>query len=246
MRLLIAYSIIGPTILIFGSATFLIGLLHLPLRWCDALGRLFARIVLFACHTRVVNVVWHTDRDALPDQLVLVSNHSSHLDALVIMSSLVTRGVRFVVKQSLMRIPFLGWGMRGAGYVPVTRRHAQRDIARLADPRARARDRDLLFFAEGTRSLDGELQPFKKGAFAFALTHQRAILPMAVGGAFESMPPNTYMAVGGPVALVIGKPVPVDGIGVDQREELRDRVRAQVVELRAEAIELAAAARAQE
>ncbi|HET6343748.1 MAG TPA: lysophospholipid acyltransferase family protein, partial [Myxococcota bacterium] len=97
-------------------------------------------------------------------------------------------------------------------------------------------DTDLVFFAEGTRSREGRLLPLKKGAFAHAISHGRPILPVAVVGGHERLPPRTLRLTSGPIAVVVGEPIETTGLTLDDREALRDRTAAALARLRAEAL----------
>jgi 1-acyl-sn-glycerol-3-phosphate acyltransferase len=90
----------------------------------------------------------------------------------------------------------------------------------------------LLFYAEGTRSRDGALHPFKKGPFATAIAAGLPILPVATAGTFRIWPPVTVRLRRGRAVVAIGEPIPVAGLGAEDREALRDRCFAVVRDLR--------------
>ena len=116
-------------------------------------------------------------------QAVIVANHQSLTDIIVI-GSFLRRDYRWLAKSSLFHVPLMGWHLRLAGHVPV---HRGRDRARNRDLPARLRavaeeGASLLFFPEGTRSEDGRLQPFRKGAFVAAVQTGLPVLPVVVRG----------------------------------------------------------------
>jgi len=230
-RLLYAILIVGPVMAFVGTSVFVLGMLRAPAVAIDVLARLFSRSVLLGTRARVVAVEGLGPSSGWPAQMVLVCNHESHLDGPLILARVRDRSIRFVVKRSLMWIPFLGWGLKGAGCVAVTRRDSSKDFAALAGVHGRP-GVDLLFFAEGSRSRDGDLRPFKKGAFIHAIEERLPILPLAVAGTWSAMRPHRWFPRGGPVALVVGEPIDVTGLTFDDRDALRDRVRAEVERLR--------------
>jgi len=144
--------------------------------------------------------------------------------------------MRAVIKDEMMRIPVLGRALALSGNVRVTRTQSAADVERLrAVMQARPADVSILFYAEGTRSRDGSLRPFKKGPFVAALASGLPILPVATAGTYRIWPPVTVQLRRGPVAVQIGEPIDVAGLGFDDREALRDRCFAAVRELRARA-----------
>jgi 1-acyl-sn-glycerol-3-phosphate acyltransferase len=81
-------------------------------------------------------------------------------------------------------------------------------------------DVSILFYAEGTRSRDGSLRTFKKGPFVAALASGLPILPVATAGTYRIWPPVTVQLRRGPVAVQIGEPIEVAGLGPDDRDKL--------------------------
>jgi 1-acyl-sn-glycerol-3-phosphate acyltransferase len=158
---------------------------------------------------------------------VVVANHQSILD--ILMLSRVPREMKWVAKQSLFEVFWVGWMLRMSGDIPVLRGDAE--SGGVALKRARAyldRGMNVMMFPEGTRSKTATLLPFKSGAFRLALEAGVPVLPIAVFGTARGMPK------GGPwvnpcraVARLLD-PVPVAGLGPDDTNRLRDEVRAHI------------------
>ncbi|RMG20433.1 MAG: 1-acyl-sn-glycerol-3-phosphate acyltransferase [Deltaproteobacteria bacterium] len=197
--------LIATSLLVLAPVAILGGLL----RWhraADAATRAWCRLVLFAAGARL-----HVaGRERIPSEgtFVLVSNHASHLDVPAIVLAW-PRSVRFVAKRSLFAIPLFGQALRAAGHIPVVRsdpEQAREALARAVRPLKRWTS--VLFFAEGTRSPDGRLLPFKKGCLAMAEAAGVPILPLAVCGTAEVLPKGSARFRPGPVAVVFGAPRP--------------------------------------
>ncbi len=156
---------------------------------------------------------------------VVVSNHRSQFDIPVVygFSGL---DMRWIMKAEVLKIPLIGRGAVAVGHVPIRRDDpddARERINRvLSDIRG---GKGILFFAEGTRSRDGTLGRFKKGAFRVAIDRQLPILPITINGTRRIMPPGTIKLVPGEVELVIHPPVSTEGKGVDDLPAVRDEVR---------------------
>ena len=167
---------------------------------------------------------------------VVVANHASDWDPPCILAALPRVFIRFVVKQELMRIPIFGHALRLSGNVRVVRTQTAADVERIrAAMGRRAPDVSMLFFAEGTRSSDGSLQPFKIGAFATALACGLPILPVAHAGTYAIFPKGQLRLRRGVVVVEVGEPIPTEGLSFEDRAALRDRTRAAVEALRARA-----------
>ena len=155
---------------------------------------------------------------------VIVANHTSAQDIYLAVAHLPVP-YRVVAKDSLFRIPFLGLGMRAAGMVPLERSGTRRDVRRLAglnlhDPAVQR----LFAFPEGTRSEDGRLQRFKRGAFAAAVAQGVPVIPLAIAGASRVQPPHSWRVRGGEVELRFLPAVAAAGSSPADRDELMDEV----------------------
>lgn len=234
-RFIITLVVLALAAIPLASASAIMAWLRFPRPAIDLMYRSFCRVSTAVAGIELLPTIWHTDTDRLPAQLVIVSNHESHMDVPSIVLSL-RRSIRFVAKASLFRIPFFGWGLGATGNIRVDRNRIATDLKRLRDSADRARDGDVLFFAEGTCSSEGSYRPFKKGAFMFAILQQRPILPVAVGGSFECLPARRAYAHPGKIAVVVGEPIPVSGLTEADRDVLRERVQDAVAALREEAL----------
>lgn len=118
---------------------------------------------------------------------VLAANHASLIDILVLFA--LFRPYKWVSKAENFRIPFVGWNMTLNGYVPLVRGDREsvvKMLGRCSD--LLRKGNHVLFFPEGTRSKDGELRPFKDGAFELAVQHGVPLVPIAVHGTGRALP----------------------------------------------------------
>src|SRR5437867_3407474 len=88
-------------------------------------------------------------------------------------------------------------------------------------------------FPEGTRSRTGELLPFKNAPFGLAIAAQVPVVPVYVHHTFEILPKGGIRLRPRPIRILVGEPIPTAGMSVDQRQELRDRVRPAILGLKA-------------
>jgi 1-acyl-sn-glycerol-3-phosphate acyltransferase len=137
---------------------------------------------------------------------VFVSNHQSIYDTPVIFSSLPYQ-LRIIAKASLARFPVLGWHLRRGGHLFVDRRHPDR-LGILRRWRALVSEGlSLIIYAEGGRSSDGHVRPFKGGSFLLAIEAGLPIVPVSIIGTRQSMPKGRLRTEPADVTLIIHDPI---------------------------------------
>lgn len=156
---------------------------------------------------------------------IFLSNHVSNLDPPIVLPAIPGMTSVFL-KKSLMDIPLLGTAMRMGKYVPVSRANSREDAQRSVEAAADALNSGLhiTVFPEGTRSPDGRLLPFKKGAFFLAEQTGAPVIPIVITGTEKMMPKNTLRITPGEAHLKFLPAIrPQDA---ESREDLMERVRA--------------------
>ncbi len=186
-----------------------------PVIWA----RIVARLTPMAI---TVNGAEHAD---LQHTYVVVLNHQSQFDILLVYGWLKLN-LKWVMKQELRKIPGLGLGCEKAGHIFVDRANprAARDSVMEALQRL-GNGVGILFFVEGTRSLDGRLLPFKKGAFRLAVEQQIPILPVTVSGTHDIMPAKTLRLFPGRGTLTIHPPIDTRGLQLTDLADLMEQSR---------------------
>lgn len=201
--------------------------------WFLLFARGWSRTILALSGVRVR--VLHPERLASGQSVVLVANHESFADIVVLLAS-VPLQVRFLAKRGVFRVPVLGWSIRAAGFIPVDRGDRARSTATFDAALARlAGGRSLVIFPEETRTRTGELSVFKKGAALLALRSGLPLLPVGLAGTRRVLPRSTLVPTPGTVVLCVGEPISVDGLGAKDRVGLTARAREAIERLRDEA-----------
>jgi 1-acyl-sn-glycerol-3-phosphate acyltransferase len=161
---------------------------------------------------------------------IYVSNHQSTADIPVLFMA-IPCNLRFVAKKSLSYVPVLGWYMLLAGYVFVDRGNRNKAIASLERAAQKIRKGiSLIMYAEGTRSEDGRILPFKKGPFALALKSGVAVCPVTIEGTGKMMPKNRWNITPTTLKVKIGKPIDASRYDPSDREKLIRDVRAVIIQ----------------
>ncbi len=178
-----------------------------------------------------VRTVCHGLENLPSGNFVLCVNHQSHFDALVLFRH-VRRHMRYVAKAQLLKWPVFGYALKRAGNIFVDRTGGDGDKQKLNDAARAVRERvSVVFFAEGTRSDDGLLRPFKKGAAVMAIEAQVPLIPAAIAGTHRILEKGTVAIRPRPSALIIGKPIDTTGMGADSREALTAAAHTEVAKL---------------
>jgi 1-acyl-sn-glycerol-3-phosphate acyltransferase len=151
---------------------------------------------------------------------VVVSNHLSQYDIFLVYGWLKL-DLKWVLKAELRKFPGLGIGCEKAGHIYVDRSNPDQARKAVTDALKSVGDGvGVLFFAEGTRSQDGRLRPFKKGAFRVAASQKLPILPVTLIGTREVQKPKSLMIFPGKIRMVIHPAIEVDGS--EDAESIRD------------------------
>ena len=162
---------------------------------------------------------------------IYMPNHLSFLDG-PLLEMLIPGAARVILKKPVLRIPVVGQAMRFVGFVPVDRKGAEGGKKSIAEAGALMRERgySFLIFPEGTRSLDGKLQRFRRGGFFLALETGAPIVPVTIRGTFELMPKGRKYARKGKVRVEFHEPVPVTDYTRAKMDQLMEKVRAPMAE----------------
>jgi 1-acyl-sn-glycerol-3-phosphate acyltransferase len=165
-----------------------------------------------------------TDRIDPDRQYVFVANHLSNFDIPVLFSRVPHR-IRFLAKKEVYKIPMVGMAMRRVGMVKVDRDAGHNVHAAINEgiKDAQARGYSLIIFPEGTRSRDGELHIFKKGAFRIAIANGMDVVPITIHGTWEAWPPGARMFYPGKVRMVMHDPISVGGSDLTDIGKVRDQ-----------------------
>lgn len=156
---------------------------------------------------------------------IFICNHVNIFDAFVIYSA-IPQFVRGFELESHFKIPVYGWMMGRFGNVPVPD-HPNRQGFEIMMQRAKsALDSgvSLIAFAEGGRTRDGHVQPFKKGTFNLAQQFGVPIVPMSIVGSYEFFRTGDWMIYPGKIIVYLHDTIDTAKIDRAEVDELRQRV----------------------
>ncbi len=217
---------------IFGSVSLLAGLWDRSGQQQHAIARAWAKILLLLSLSPVELI----GRERLPPNrtAVYASNHLSYFDTPVLFAKLPFQ-FRILAKQSLWKIPFIGWYLHRSGQVPIETNSPRSAIAGLLrGVKTLQSGLPIFIFPEGGRAAEGTMTPFQSGAAFMAIKAQVSLVPLALVGTYELLPIHVYHLTPRPLIMVVGEPISTAGLTTRDAEELTQRLFASIASLYSE------------
>jgi 1-acyl-sn-glycerol-3-phosphate acyltransferase len=188
--------------------------------------RFFVRLGLALVNVRVeVTGLERLD----PDQTyIFTPNHQSLIEVPLFVTYL-GRNPAYLGKKEIFKYPIFGYGIGLIGVVPVDRSNSPAAVesAKLATENLR-RGKSYVVYPEGTRSKDGRLLPFKKGAFMMAIDAGVPVVPVTISGATKIMPKGQVKVFPSTVRITIHEPISTADYSKENVVELMERTRERV------------------
>ena len=206
--------ILGPPLLLYTVVTRHIA----PLYWAGLKGVLF--------FMRAVGVRVRVEgKTKIPAGVCLfVANHTSSADAPAVVGA-IPRRIAVLLKESLFKWPIVGQAFTLAHFIPVNRKDRESAIASVEKAaEAMRKGQSFLIYPEGTRSPDGRLQEFKKGAFVLAIKAGVPIVPVLCSGAQRVMAKHSMVIHSGEILVEFLEPIDASKYPLEEREALNQRV----------------------
>ncbi len=160
---------------------------------------------------------------------IIISNHQSLYDILALVTALGIQ-YRWFIKKEVLKIPLFGYGLYASRNIFIDRTHRDKAIESIN----RGFDRlpagvSVMVFAEGTRSPDGLIHEFKKGAFVPAIERKIPILPVTINGSRRVLPKKSMSLRPGKIQVVIGNPIDTRACTHDDVQTLIDKTRQAII-----------------
>jgi len=161
---------------------------------------------------------------------ILVSNHASILDIPAIISA-APFPVRFLAKKSLIWFPVFGWYLYFSGHILLDRESPQSALKSLKKASVLLKKGiSIIVFPEGTRTPDGAVKEFKRGAFLLAQHSKFPIVPVAINGTFEILPRHGWCFWPRAVHIRMSEPIPTLDLSPQKSQNLMRQVRQTIMQ----------------
>ena len=173
-----------------------------------------------------VKIVGREENVEKDKNYVFVANHQGMFD-IFILYGYIMKNFKWMIKKQLRKVPMLGLACEMTDLLFVDRTTPQKDILRKSLNVLKS-GKSMAIFAEGTRTNNGKLGTFKKGAFAVANLAQKPIVPIAIQGAYDILPKGCWCAHWSPVTVTFHKPIECIGRDSENVEYLLTESRAAI------------------
>ncbi len=195
-------------------------------KWVDDALQLWLKRVLKLARIKVHVFNPYKIKTQTGQPTIIMCNHSSLYDIPFSLAAFPSNSLRMLAKKEMSRIPLMGRAMVAAEFPFIDRKNRHQAIKDLAFVRKLLEGGIVMWIApEGTRSEDGHLAPFKKGAFITAIQAKATIIPIGIRGANAILPARTHQLNLNQTAEVhIGKPIDASPFTLDNKEELIEQV----------------------
>jgi 1-acyl-sn-glycerol-3-phosphate acyltransferase len=189
-------------------------------RWCPWM---WSKCILWTFGIKV-NVKGLENID-LNRSYIFVSNHASMADIPTVIVALNGK-VNIVFKKELTWVPIWGWALRYGHFIMIDRSNPRDALASIERAVQTIRSgQSVILFPEGTRTSDGKLQSFKRGAFTLAAKSGVPVVPMIINNTFGIMPKGSFNVKRADILVVLEKPIPTNELENKADElELMDQV----------------------
>src|SRR3989442_11782057 len=206
--------LLGPPLLLYSLAV----------RDADLIYRVGVGGVMFAVRAVGVKIRVEGLEHIPPGVCLFVANHTSSADAPAVVGA-IPRRIAILLKESLFKWPIVGQAFLAARFIPVNRSARESAISSVERAtEALKAGQSFLIYPEGTRSLDGRLQEFKKGAVVMAIKAGVPIVPMACSGAHRVMEKRSLVIHPGEILVEFLPPIDASQYTFEQRDELNEQL----------------------
>ena len=193
-------------------------------KWGYYPGRVWGRVMCAIALTRV-KIKGNENID--PEKsYIFVANHQSMFDIFLIYGYLNAK-FKWIMKMELRRTPLLGKACESMGHIFVDRSSPMRAQKSLEAAKSRLLqgNNSIFLFPEGTRSANGKIGRFKRGAFTIARDLHLPIIPVTISGAYNVLPKNGWYITPGTITMTIHQPIDTTNLNDDNLNETIDQVK---------------------
>tara|TARA_B100001964_G_scaffold6406_1_gene7022 strand:- start:1836 stop:2558 length:723 start_codon:yes stop_codon:yes gene_type:complete len=209
--------------IILGTVATLLGVLDRSGNQSHKVAALWSRLI---CRWNGIKVEVSGKENILVDQpQIFIANHQGYYDIFTLAGYLTVQ-LRWVSKAVLFRVPFMGWAMRAAGYIPVERNNRKQSYqAFLNTLEAIKEGSSVVIFPEGTRSEDGSIGVFKKGSQLLAQRAKVPMVPVAIIGTRDIIRKGSMLFHPGTVRIIISPCIALEEKDAKKGDEILQEIR---------------------
>ncbi len=217
-----------PIAIIITITTSISIILTLPIagnaKWGTYPAMLWARAL---CALSLVRVKVQGNENIDPKaSYIFVANHQSIYDIPLVYGWL-NNNFKWIMKKELRRLPVIGKTCELMGHIFIDRSHPMRAKQSLeaAKKNLKQGESSIFLFPEGTRTRNGKIQRFKRGAFTIARDLHLPIVPVTIIGAYDALPKGLNYITPGTIQMIIHSPIDTTYLNDENLNEMVDKVK---------------------
>ena len=217
------WVVISVLSILLGSLSVILGFFDRSGNNSHKIAALWSRLI---CQWNGVKVNITGVENILTDQAqIFISNHQGYYDIFAL-SGYFPVQIRWVAKSSLFLIPFMGWAMYAARYIRVKRGDRRKAYnAFLNTIESIKAGNSIVIFPEGTRSVSGEIGPFKKGSQLLAQRTGTPMVPVTILGTRNIIRKGSIVINPGPIDIIVSPCRVAKGRNKNEGEEILQNIR---------------------
>ncbi len=224
-KYLVFFPLVAVSTTVMGTAATLLAIL-VDKKIASVCGIIWARFNSYI--TPMLVTVIGKEKIQTNKSYVIVANHQSQYDIFVIYGWMPV-DFRWVMKIQLRDVPFLGYACYKIGHIYIDRSNPEAAKASINAARDRIKGgTSIMFFPEGTRSVDGRLLDFKKGAFKFAMDMNLPVLPVTIVNTRNVLPAKSLKLFPGSAKLIIHDPIDISSHSEEMVGEIMNTARKRI------------------
>ncbi len=226
MRIIWIYLNLIFWTLLFGLSSFFTILLTGKKENFKFFGVIWGKTLSFIFNIKLIVKGTHNLQDR---NYIFAANHASLIDIPLLFIA-VNRYTVFIAKSELSKIPIFKSILDRAGFIFVDRKNndsAVKSMNNLMDDIKKI-PRSVAIFPEGTRTSDGELLPFKKGAAIFAINTDIPVIPVAISGAYSWSKKKLFDISQSVIIFEFGDPITTENYSFDDRDYLTEKIKTNI------------------
>ena len=226
MRIIWIYLNLIFWTLLFGLSSFFTILLTGKKENFKFFGVIWGKTLSFIFNIKLIVKGNHNLQDR---NYIFAANHASLIDIPLLLIA-VNRYTVFIAKSELSKIPIFKSILDMAGFIFVDRKNndsAVKSMNNLMEDIKKI-PRSVAIFPEGTRTSDGELLPFKKGAAIFAINTDIPVVPVAISGTYSWSKKKLFDISQSVISFEFGEPIVTENYSFDDRDHLTERIKTNI------------------
>ena len=226
MRIIWIYLNLIFWTLLFGLSSFFTILLTGKKENFKFFGVIWGKTLSFIFNIKLIVKGKHNLQDR---NYIFVANHASLIDIPLLLIA-VNRYTVFIAKSELSKIPIFKSILDMAGFIFVDRKNNDNAVKSMNNLMEDIKKipRSVAIFPEGTRTSDGELLPFKKGAAIFAINTNIPVIPVAISGTFSWSKKKLFDMSQSVISFEFGEPIVTENYSFDDRDHLNERIKTKI------------------